>query len=496
MRFPEYIDNFPNLSGEEDLIESTISLSRNKPVFTPNNKMDFSKVRAVCAVALHMHQPLIPAGGSDIHTATIISNLAYMMDHQDIGDNHNAPAFVDCYKRMGNFIPQLVNEGQEPRIMLDYSGTLLHGLRQMGRNDVIEALTIITNRSEYNRCVEWLGMAWGHPVAPSTPVQDFRLHVQAWQQHFAGIFGTEALERVRGFSPSEMAIPNHPDVAYEFIKTLTDCGYHWILVQEHTVEEPDTGRTPTQSHVPHRLRCINSKGQQAEIIAIIKTQGSDTKLVGQMQPWYEARSSGYEQLGNHRIPPLVTQIADGENGGVMMNEFPSKYFDVVRESSHTDVPLMTVSEYLEHIDNLGVQISDLPLIQPAGQQKIWSRIQPGDGSEKLQGAIDSIRHEDQNYNMEGGSWTNNISWVEGYDNILQPMDSASALFYQEVLQRGVSPSDPRYRKALFHLLACETSCYRYWGQGIWTEYGKEICERARRIIHNEIMNNHSKSSRL
>jgi hypothetical protein len=36
-------------------------------------------------------------------------------------------------------------------------------------------------------------------VAPSTPVQDFRLHVQAWQHHFAAIFGLGALERVRGF---------------------------------------------------------------------------------------------------------------------------------------------------------------------------------------------------------------------------------------------------------------------------------------------------------
>jgi hypothetical protein len=31
------------------------------------------------------------------------------------------------------------------------------------------------------------------------------------------------------------------------------------------------------------------------------------------------------------VPPLVTQIADGENGGVMMNEFPGKFMDSVRE---------------------------------------------------------------------------------------------------------------------------------------------------------------------
>jgi hypothetical protein len=48
---------------------------------------------------------------------------------------------------------------------------------------------------------------------------DTRLHVRAWQHHFAAIFGLEPLGRVRGFSPAEMALPNHPDVAYEFVRT-------------------------------------------------------------------------------------------------------------------------------------------------------------------------------------------------------------------------------------------------------------------------------------
>ena len=84
------------------------------------------------AIALHMHQPLIPAGGSDLATAEIISNLKHMMDNPGIGDNHNAPVFHWCYKRMGEFIPQLVDEGKQPRVMLEYSGTLLHGLRHDG----------------------------------------------------------------------------------------------------------------------------------------------------------------------------------------------------------------------------------------------------------------------------------------------------------------------------------------------------------------------------
>ena len=41
---------------------------------------------------------------------------------------------------------------------------------------------------------------------------------------------------------------------------------------------------------------------------------------------------------------------------------------------------------------------------------------------------------------------------------------------------------PRYRNALFHLLSAETSCYRYWGAGIWTDYGSELCRRVSEIV--------------
>jgi hypothetical protein len=69
----------------------------------------------------------------------------------------------------------------------------------------------------------------------------------------------------------------------------------------------------------------SSSGDTATITALIKTQGSDTKLVGQMQPCYEALGLGRQSLGATTVPSLVSQIADGENGGVMMNEFPPAY---------------------------------------------------------------------------------------------------------------------------------------------------------------------------
>jgi hypothetical protein len=479
---PEYVDGLPNLSGFDAEIERAVARGRERPVFRSESHIDFKRIKSAFACALHMHQPLIPAGGGDLRTAETVSNLEYMMKNPGIGDNHNAAIFVWCYKRMGEFIPHLVSEWKEPRIMLEYSGTLFHGLRKMGRDDVLESLGNITTNPSYRRCVEWLGAPWGHAVAPSTPVQDFRLHVKAWQHHFAAIFGLEALGRVRGFSPSEMALPNHPDVAYEFVKTLKDCGYQWVLVQEHSVEEPADGRNPRKPHLPHRLVCTNSTGETASIIAIVKTQGSDTKLVAQMQPCYEARSLNRQELEGRQVPPLVTQIADGENGGVMMNEFPPKYFDVMREASGSETPPMNVTEYLEHLFAEGITEAELPVLQPLFQKQIWEKMKPGDGAERLGRVIEELKKTNHRFHMEGGSWTNNMSWVRGYESMLKPMEEASSRFYRTAIEGHVSPRERRYRNALFHLLSAETSCYRYWGEGLWTDYGKELCRRATDIL--------------
>jgi hypothetical protein len=484
-QLPEYVDGVPNVSGNEAEVQQAVAAGAEKVLFKDRGGVDFGAIRAATAIALHQHQPLIPAGGGDLRTATIISNLQYMMEHQDIGDNHNAPVFAWCYKRMGEFIPQLVGEGKSPRVMLEYSGTLLHGLRHMGRNDVIDALKTITCNPDYYWTTEWLGMPWGHAVAPSTPVQDFRLHVRAFQHHFAAIFGWEALERMRGFSPSEMALPNHPDVAYELVKTLKDCGYQWVLVQEHTVEQPENGWHPQRPHLPHRLVCTSSRGETASIIAIVKTQGSDTKLVAQMQPWYEARGLSRLDLAGRSVPPLITQIADGENGGVMMNEFPGKFMEVVQESSGSDVPLMNASEYLEHLFAAGIKESDLPEIQPLFHHKIWAQMSPGDGPERLEEVIEELKQSDHRFHMEGGSWTNDLSWIRGYENLLGPMEEVSALFNEKALVPGVPTSEHRYRNALYHLMCSQTSCYRYWGQGLWTDYGREICRRAEEILNND-----------
>ena len=134
-KLPAYINDVPNLSGSEDLIFSARS---SNPVFLPQSKIDWDNVKSAFAIALHMHQPIIPDPDEPLTEADEISNLAAMMKHPESGDNHNATVFHQCYKRMGDFIPELLKEGNQPRCMLDYSGVLLHGLYKMGLKDVFE----------------------------------------------------------------------------------------------------------------------------------------------------------------------------------------------------------------------------------------------------------------------------------------------------------------------------------------------------------------------
>jgi hypothetical protein len=169
----------------------------------------------------------------------------------------------------------------------------------------------------------------------------------------------------------------------------------------------------------------------------------------------------------------------------MMNEFPAKYMEAVRSASGSDVPLMNVSEYLEHLFAMGLKVTDLPELQPLFQHKVWEHMSPGDGPERLEEVIQELKASDHRFHMEGGSWTNNLSWVEGYDSVLGPMEEVSALFNERVLLGGVPTSEQRYRNALFHLMTSQTSCYRYWGEGLWTDYGKEICRRASDILRHD-----------
>ncbi|MEQ8996272.1 MAG: glycosyl hydrolase family 57 [Coleofasciculus sp. B1-GNL1-01] len=483
----ELREGLPNICGWEDNIRAVVQ--HDEPVFLPTTNLRLEDITSGFACALHLHQPTVPAGAN----GELISNLQYMFEHPQEGDNHNAEPFAGCYRRMGDFIPQLVSEGCNPRIMLDYSGNLLWGFQQMGREDILNNLKRITCDRAYQPYVEWLGTMWSHAVVPSTPIPDIKLHIQAWQHHFAAIFGYDALKRVKGFSPPEMHLPNHPDSLYEYIKALKDCGYRWLMVQEHSLENLDgSGLSQDQKYVPNRLVARNSQGETISITILIKTQGSDTKLVAQMQPYFEAKGRGKQSIGNHSIPSLVTQIADGENGGVMMNEYPRDLFRIYYEirdqgGGKTGVVPMNGTEYLELLEAAGVNPEEYPPCQAVGQHKIWQRVDLDNITpDAVASAIAELTATDDQFHVDGASWTNDLSWVKGYENVLEPMNQLSAAFhlkYDPLVQEDPSVTQRSdYQQALLYTLLLETSCFRYWGQGMWTDYARELYQRGEAII--------------
>jgi hypothetical protein len=248
-------------------------------------------------------------------------------------------------------------------------------------------------------------------------------------------------------------------------------------------------------YIPYRLRCRNLKGEVAEIITLIKTQGSDTKLIAQMQPYYEAKNLGVwgaahplHPLQKGELPataltaatrltqvapsPIVIQIADGENGGVMMNEFPPKYMEVIRElgDGHGKVQILNGSEYLREIFKAGVSYDDLPICQPKFQNLFFKHFD-GDFAK----AAGNCKRENGQFNMDGGSWTNDRSWVRGFGGLLGEMERASIRFHQKY--GDTPPCDVFENPDLFNLLCAQTSCFRYWGEGLWPDYGREFCRR-------------------
>lgn len=475
--------DFPPISGREADISAVMLTPRH---VWADSAIDLELLRSGFACALHMHQPTVPAGANK----SLISHLQYMLDHPNEGDNHNAEPFAHCYRRLADLLPELINEGCSPRIMLDYSGNLLWGIEQMGRGDIGDALHYLACDPLMQGHVEWLGTFWSHAVAPSTPIPDLKLQISAWQQQFAACFGSAALERVKGFSPPEMALPNHPDTLFEFIKALKQAGYQWLLVQEHSVERMDGSPLPrSQCFIPNQLLARNSRGEEISMTALIKTQGSDTKLVGQMQPYYEALGCKQQRLGDVALPSLVSQIADGENGGVMMNEFPEAFRQANRHIR--DNPNGTVSingsEYLEALERNGVNRYHFPTIQAVQQHRLWQELDNNASAEGMEETISKLRADNTSFSMEGASWTNDLSWVEGYANVLGPMNQLSAqfhaLFDPSVAADPTTTGTRAYQEALLHVLLLETSCFRYWGQGTWTDYAQEIHRRGEELLN-------------
>ena len=84
--------------------------------------------------------------------------------------------------------------------------------------------------------------------------------------------------------------------------------------------------------------------------------------------------------------------------------------------------------------------------------------------------------------MEGGSWTSNISWVRGYEQVLAPMDRASSLFHERVLAKMSPPTTPLPQRPVPPAGRRGKRLPLLGGRGTWAGYGAELARRAIDIV--------------
>ena len=309
-------------------------------------------------------------------------------------------------------------EGKQPRVMLDYSGTLLYGLRQMGPATCSTRCARITCDPRYRGAVEWLGTALG----PCGRALDAGAGLSAARARLAAPLRRPLRHRgaAAGCAASrrrEMALPNHPDVAYEFVAyAATNAAISGCWCRS----TPSSARTAAgreHKHLPHRLVCAqlarrDCRDHRDHQDAGQRHEAGRADAAATTRP---RRSLPRERSPGESVPPLVTQIADGENGGVMMNEFPPKYM-------RRDAGMLRIGRAGDERDGIPGALfaprrrGERPAGDPADPSEAdLGPLQPGDGARGLEAVIAELRKEDSRFNMEGGSWTNNISWVRGYE---------------------------------------------------------------------------------
>ena len=113
--------------------------------------------------------------------------------------------------------------------------------------------------------------------------------------------------------------------------------------------------------------------------------------------------------------------------------------------------MMNGTEYLEHLFAMGIKENDLPGGSAAvTRRRSGTASKPGDGPEKLAKAIEDLQAGRSPFHMEGGSWTNDISWVKGYENMLGPMEKPARRSTKGPGERRRPPTEHRaIRNALY-----------------------------------------------
>ena len=444
---PDLIDNLPNLSGWEAEIQA--ATQSETPIFLPTSNLRSRPLRSTFAIALKMDQAMIPTHPP----GAFMSHLQYMFEHPFEDDNHQAGPLLYAYSRMGDFIPELIEQGCNPRISLAYSGSLLWSLQSLGRRDSLNKLKRITNDPTYQPHVEWLGSTWANTPLDAIPAADMALQLRSWQHHFATAFGLAALKRVKGFASANLQLPNHPHRLYPFLQALKTCGYRWLLLSPQGLAQ-FTGTPITQPHLPHRL--VVQDGHGAVISMVVLLQSASTPAaVSDISPYLQAKTLNRPQdAPTHPVMPLAMQMADGVAEPGMMNQFPGHFKRLWHElrQCHPDVAGVCGTEYLELLAADGYSETQYPVcsvvVPPAYRQATPT----------------ASTHPHPT-----------------------PSERLSALFHQAIAavsttQKRTLTRHPRYRQALIYNLLLQAECFQVPAGDRWAGYSRDLYRRGVQLL--------------
>ena len=166
----------------------------------------------------------------------------------------------------------------------------------------------------------------------------------------------------------------------------------------------------------------------------------------------------------------------------MMNEFPSAYergFDELGGGGGS-VAAMNGTEYLEALAAMGVDERAFPTVQPVSQHRIWEQMS-GSGPGATDRAIAARARARFVVQSRSRVVDQRPQLGPGYGDLMDPILRLSAAFHERWDQTAAGidalQTDPIYRTSLLYLLLSQTSCFRYWGHGFWTDIAQELCRR-------------------
>jgi ligand-binding sensor domain-containing protein len=128
-----------------------------------------------------------------------------------------------------------------------------------------------------------------------------------------------------------------------------------------------------------------------------------------------------------------------------------------------------------YLGSMGIPFSNINYLYKDKSGSVWYLNRTGGFARynKLSGKIELIQHNPKDSSsIRSGNLSSIIEDNDGYfwiihiDGILEKFDN-----------KKIDPMDINYRRSLLYLLLSQTSCFRYWGSGIWTDYAKEITRR-------------------